>query len=93
MRLARGASVRWTLPAGRFYLSLIRTPDAKPALTLAVDGAVMCMPVLGPGVHDTRCVARVPGAWVTVGYPSEAGARTAVPANVGTLTLHRDREP
>ena len=93
VRLARGTSVRWPLPMGRFYLSLLPTPNAKAAPTLAVDGAVMCIPALGPGVYDTRCVGRMPGAWVTVEYPPEPGARTAAPAVVGTLTLHRDREP
>jgi CubicO group peptidase (beta-lactamase class C family) len=55
VRLARGASVRWRLPTGRFYLSFLPGPDAGAAPTLSVDGAVMCMPALRPGVSDTRC--------------------------------------
>lgn len=93
VRLARGASVRWPLPTGRFYLSFLRGADSKAAPRLSVDGAVMCMPALGPGVYDTRCVGREPGAWVTVEYPPASGARGAAPTVVGTLMLHRDREP
>ncbi len=93
VRLARGASVRWPLPTGRFYLSLVPKSDVKVAPTLAVDGAVMCSPALEPGVNDTCCVARLPGAWVTVENPPQAGATAAAPVLVGTLTLHRDREP
>lgn len=93
VRLARGASVRWPLPTGRFSMSLLPTPDVKAGAMLSVDGAVMCMPALAPGVFDTTCVARVPGAWVTVAYPGEPAAGTAAPVVVGTLALHRDREP
>jgi hypothetical protein len=93
VRLTRGASVRWPLPTGRFYLSFLPGPDAEAAPTLSVDGAVMCMPALGPGVYDTTCVVRVPGAWVTVASPGEPRATVAAPAVVGTLTLHRDRVP
>lgn len=93
VRLERGASVRWPLPTGRFYLSLLAKTDGKTAPKLAVDGAVMCSPALGPGVNETRCVGRLPGAWVSVENPPQPGAKAAAPVLVGTLTLHRDREP
>lgn len=93
VRLEQGASVRWQLPTGRFYLSFVPSPDAKEAPTLSVDGAVMCMPALKSGVFDTQCVARVPGAWVTVENASDVRAVAAAPAVIGTLRLHRDRKP
>lgn len=93
VRLARGGSVRWPLPTERFYLSFLPGPGAEAGPTLSVDGSVMCMPALGPGVYDTRCLVREPGAWVTVTYPSQPGEKAAAPDIVGALTLHRDRPP
>lgn len=93
VRLARGAAVRWQLPTGRFYLFSLPSQNAHAAPAFAVDGAVMCMPALRPGVHYTRCVVREPGAWVTVANGSEYGQSATVPEVDGVLALHRDRLP
>jgi hypothetical protein len=91
VRLTRGTFVRWPLPTGRFFLSFLPGPDAEAAPTLSVDGAVMCMPALEPGVYNTRCLVRESGAWVTVAYPSEPVEKAATSVVAGALALHRDR--
>lgn len=77
VRLAAGAAVRWPLPLGLFSLEFL--PDrrgggasSRASPGLAVDGAVMCMPALRPGVTSTFCLARAPGATVTVTAPKGA---------------------
>lgn len=93
VRLSRGASVRWRLPTERFYLKFLPAAGAEAVPTLSVHGRVMCMPALGPGVHDTNCLVREPGAWVTVAYPGEPRDKVAGPETIGALSLHRDPLP
>ncbi len=71
VQLARGESVRWPLPQGIFALVLLPALHADPsadmsALMLSVNGPVVCVPTPRPGVSSMRCLARAPGATVTV---------------------------
>lgn len=87
VRLTAGAAVRWRLPLGLFSLAFLPdgreggAPSAVPRL--AVDGAVMCMPALRPGVTNTSCLARAPGATVIITAPEGASEV------VGALALGR----
>ncbi len=87
--LMPGASVRWPLPEGRFWL--VNQVDGNgDAPSLAVAGPVTCRPALGPGVYRTHCEARSGGAAVTLAHPGAAvGPLDAV------LALEREapREP
>jgi hypothetical protein len=80
--VGRGAAVRWPLPAGLFWLSVGPGTDAGPTTrafgapqttapvpTLGVDGPILCMPALRPGVLSTHCLARAPGATLILAHP------------------------
>jgi hypothetical protein len=104
IRLTRGASIRWPLPTGLFFLSFSTDSSEVPAtsgfqgfgftsiaqspISMSVTGPIMCMPELGPGVLDTHCLARGPGATLTLTY-SGAGVSREV---VGTLALERPEQ-
>jgi hypothetical protein len=55
---------------------------------MGVTGPIMCMPELGPGVLDTHCLSRGPGATLTITY-SGAGVSREI---VGTLALERQEQ-
>ncbi|MFL5578717.1 MAG: hypothetical protein ACJ79S_22405, partial [Gemmatimonadaceae bacterium] len=90
-------AVRWPLPRGLFWLSFLPGPDARAAPRLAVDGAIMCMPALGPGVTETHCLARDAGASVTVAHPGEGVVGVRGPreqlVHFGVEPLDVRREP
>jgi hypothetical protein len=89
LRLAPGESVRWPLPRGLFSLQFLpsRTADAnQPAPTLTVEGPIMCLPAPSPRVYSTRCLARAPGATVTVKHPDQTTQTV-----VGALALEWER--
>jgi hypothetical protein len=104
IHLASGASLRWPLPTGLFFLSFSadssEVPPARgfegfgsPPITqspinMSVAGPIMCMPELGPGVLDTHCLARGPGATVTITH-SGPGAPNEI---VGVLALERQEQ-
>jgi hypothetical protein len=97
VHLLRGASVRWPLPVGLFFLTLnpgsteggfATTSLAHWTLTLSVAGPIMCMPALGPGVVDTHCLARGAGATLTIAHPG-----SAAPEEVGgMIALERQEQ-
>jgi hypothetical protein len=88
VRLARGDTIRWPLPIGRFWMRYDRASDAQPIPTFAVDGLVMCMPDFGPTVDDVGCVVRRPGATLRITHPGTAAGEIA-----GRLALMRDPDP
>ena len=88
VRLAPGDSIRWPLPLGLFEMEWLPARPGEPPPVLRVDGAIMCEPELDPGVLHTHCLARAPGAWLTV---RDAGSGSS--ALVGRVALWRDRTP
>jgi hypothetical protein len=100
VHLARAQSVRWPLPTGLFFLAF-STDTAElpvtrgwgsswgthPNVRLSVDGPVMCMPDPRTGVSDTHCLARGPGATLTIRHIG-GGA----PDVVGMLALERQEQ-
>ena len=104
VRLGAGTAVRWPLPVGLFSLTFLPGPPAAraagltasaeaavPAPTLAVDGVVMCVPALRPGVTQTECLVRAPGATIIVAHPErprpDGAVGPGVPDVVGALAL------
>ena len=85
VRLARGESLRWRLPTGLFDLVNMPGPEQTSALILRVDGPVMCLPSLRPGVYRSSCLARGSGAFLTVAHPGLTGSVQAA----GTIGLQR----
>jgi len=104
IRLTRGASIRWPLPTGLFFLSFSTDSSEVPAargfqgfgftsiahspIRMTVDGPIMCIPELGPGVLDTHCLARGPAATLTLTYSGPGVSREIV----GTLALERQEQ-
>ncbi|MGZ3373770.1 MAG: hypothetical protein ACXU9Z_10840 [Gemmatimonadaceae bacterium] len=104
IRLTRGGLIRWPLPTGLFFLSFSADSSEVPAargfegsgsllirhspISMSVTGPIMCIPELGPGVFDTHCLAREPGASVSLTY-SGPGASHEI---VGTLALERQEQ-
>jgi hypothetical protein len=106
IRLTRGASIRWPLPTGLFFLSFSADSSEVPAargfeglgsssspvahspISMSVTGPIMCMPELGPGVLDTHCLVRAPGATLILTYSGPRASREII----GTLALER-QEP
>jgi hypothetical protein len=86
VRLARGDTIRWSLPVGRFWLRYSRASAAQPMPALAVDGLIMCMPELGPSV-DVACLVRAPGATLRIAHPGTTAGEIA-----GSLALERWEE-
>lgn len=87
VHLATGESVRWAVPLGLFWLDWLPARAGTPAPVMRVDGAIMCEPALAPGVESTHCLARSPGAWLTMAHP---GSPTSVVA--GWVALRRQQE-
>jgi hypothetical protein len=77
VRLTRGESVRWPLPTGLFELVNMPGAERTTAPLLRVDGPVMCLPTLRPGVYRSRCLARGRGATLTVFHAGLAGSVVA----------------
>lgn len=104
IHLTSGASLRWPLPTGLFFLSFSADSSEVPAtrgfvglgyssivrspISMSVAGPIMCMPELKPGVLDTHCLARGPGATVTLTH-SGPGVSHEI---VGTLALERQEQ-
>ena len=102
VHLGRGESVRWPLPTGLFYVAFStdtsavpatrawpRASSAHPNVMLTVDGPIMCMPApsLRSTVSDTHCLARGPGATLTIRH-TEGGA----PDVHGVLAMEREEQ-
>jgi hypothetical protein len=88
VRLALGDTIRWPLPMGLFTLTFNRTPASQPMPTIAVDGLIMCMPDFGPGIAESFCLVRAPGASVRISHPG-----TVAGAIVGSLAITRQYDP
>jgi len=104
IRLARGASIRWPLPTGLFFLVFGADSSEMPTtrgfrgfgsgsitqspISMSVAGPIMCMPELRPGVLDTHCLARAPGATLTIAHAGP-GAPDKI---VGVLALEREEQ-
>lgn len=91
IRLIPGRREQWTLPEGTFSLVFLEGNEVgqdanPPAPLMSVDGPIMCLPALAPRVYNSRCLARAPGATLTVAHPG-ATARTVV----GHVAVERDR--
>lgn len=96
IRLKRAESLRWRLPVGDFFLAFstdtsdapvprsFGTLIAHPKVQLSVDGPIMCMPELSSGVFNTHCLARGPGAALTI-----RGSDERAPEVVGVVALER----
>lgn len=104
IRLTRGEGIRWPLPTGLFFLSFSADSSEVPAargfqgfgspvithspVSMSVAGPIMCIPELGPGVLDTHCLARAPGATVALTYSGPGASREIV----GALALERQEQ-
>jgi hypothetical protein len=101
IRLARDGSLSFPLPTGLFYLAFGEDSSDVPSpigfgsrstarfpITMSVGGPIMCMPELGPGVLNTHCLARAPGATLTLTH-SGRGLPTEI---VGLLALERQEQ-
>lgn len=104
IHLRRGASIRWPLPTGLFFLVFGADSSEMPTtrgfegfgsssitqtpISMSVAGPIMCMPELRPGVLDTHCLARGSGATLTLAR-SGPGAPNEI---VGTLALERQEQ-
>jgi hypothetical protein len=90
VRLARGDTIRWPLPKGRFWMQYDRASGAQPIPTFAVDGQIMCMPepALRPAVDNFACLVRGRGASLRITHPGTATGEIA-----GSVTLVRDTDP
>ena len=100
VHLKPGESIRWPLPTGLFFLAFSTDTSAAPStrsfapsssvhtnVRLSVDGPIMCMPEPVSGVWDTHCLAREPGATLTIRH-SAGGAGDIV----GMLALERQEQ-
>jgi hypothetical protein len=101
VRLAADESLRFPLPTGLFFLALGTDSSDMPAtrvfggssgarspISMSVDGPIMCLPELQPGVQHTHCLARAPGATLTLAR-SHAGPLEKMSA---TLALERQEQ-
>jgi hypothetical protein len=74
------------VPAARGFQGLGSAPIGHSSpISMSVTGPIMCMPELGPGVPDTHCLARGPGATLTLTYSGPGGPNEIV----GSLALER----
>ena len=107
IHLTRGASLRWPLPTGRFFLSFSADSSQVPTtrgfsglfgsssiaqfpISMRVAGPIRCvrMSERNPGVLDTYCLARAPGATVHIVRAGPGGVNEIV----GSLGLERQEE-
>lgn len=88
VRLARGDTIRWPLPTGRFWLRF--TPaealHKRPVPKIAVAGDVTCTPAFG-FTDQVTCIALREGARIRIAHP---GASTD--SVIGNLAFER-RDP
>ena len=88
VQLSSGQRIRWPLPKGLFWMRIGEASDGRPAPVLTLDGPVVCMPALGATIHQTHCLVREAGAFVTIVHPG------AAPTAVNTmLSLEREEVP
>ena len=101
IRLTRGASLRFPLPTGLFWLAFGADSSEMPTtrafgssfipqspIKMSVTGPIMCMPELVPGVLNTHCLARAPGATLSLTYSGAAVSHEIV----GMLALERQEQ-
>lgn len=101
IHLTRGGSLRFSLPTGLFFLAFSADSSEIPVtrgfgsrsnpqspISMSISGPIMCMPELGPGVLDTHCLARAPGATLTVTYSGPGDSHKIV----GMLALERQEQ-
>lgn len=102
VHLTRGESLRWPLPVGDFFMGF--GSDSTESLTprgfgsirivpssfkMSVDGPIMCMPDLQRGVQNTHCLARGPGATLTITHPGRNAPHDMVGLIALELSEHR----
>jgi hypothetical protein len=100
VHLERGEWIRWPLPTGLFFLAFstdtsdlpvpkgwARSQTAHPNVRLSVDGPIMCMPEPASGASNTHCLARGPGATLTIRHIGRGPAEV-----VGMLALERQEK-
>lgn len=104
IHLTRGASLHFPLPKGLFFVVFGADSSEMPAtrgftglgsisirqspISMSVAGPIMCMPELGPGVLDSHCLARGPGATLTLTHSGLGGPNEIV----GSLALERQEQ-
>ena len=88
VRLARGDTIRWPLPMGRFWLRF--TPaegqGQRPVPKITVSGQVFCTPTIG-FTDQATCTSQTADARIRIAHPG--GSRDSI---VGSFALER-REP
>ncbi|HYW32672.1 MAG TPA: hypothetical protein VE869_14330 [Gemmatimonas sp.] len=82
LRLIPGGVKRFALPTGSLSLVFlgqaeVGQSDTPLAPSMSVDGPIMCLPALAPRVYRSSCLARAPGATLTIAHPG-ASVRTVV---------------
>ncbi len=98
IHLTRGQAVQWTLPVGDFFIAFGSDSTEMPiprafstergmrgGVNMSVEGPIMCMPELRPGVANTHCLARAPGATLTISHPGRAAPNDVV----GLIAMER----
>jgi hypothetical protein len=83
VRLAAGDTIRWPLPAGRFWLRFTPLSPSQPVPRIRVAGHISCEPAFGP-TDQALCVAQAPGAELRITHPGRS--RRAI---TGNLALER----
>ena len=75
------------VPQTRGFVGLgsASSPTVQSPINMSVAGLIMCMPELQPGVLGTYCLARAPGATVTITRAGQGGPKEIV----GSLALER----
>lgn len=102
IHLTRGQRLRWPLPVGDFFIAFgsdsteLPTPRAfgysvtgYSKVDMTAAGPIMCIPDLQPGVLNTHCLARGPGATLTIAHPGGNAPEDVV----GMLALERWHQP
>lgn len=101
IHLTRRQFVRWPLPVGDFFLAFTSSgappatrgfgyrPIGTSKISMTVAGPIMCMPELKPGIADTHCLARGPGATLTIANPDHSRFDEIV----GMIALERWQRP
>jgi hypothetical protein len=86
--VARGDTIRWSLPTGPFWLFYDRESQEAHVPKFAVDGPVRCTPDFGPAMAFVSCLVRGPGASLRIMHPG-----TGTPVIAGHLALERAKQP
>lgn len=99
IELDAGASLRFALPTGLFFLAFgdggddvpiprgFPSRSANSSITMSVAGPIMCMPELRAGMLNTHCLARASGAMLTISNGGRSGSASVV----GFLALDREQ--